>query len=841
MDRTWSFHLGDLPDAQTPAFNDQAWRKLDVPHDWAIEFPVDQNAPAGGAGGYFPGGIGWYRKHFTTPATWTGKTESIQFDGVYLNSQVFLNGKLLGKRSSGYASFAYDITPALAPAGQENTLAVRVDDSVQPNTRWYPGAGILRHVWLNVTNPVHIAQWGVYVATPKASADEAFVDIATDVQNDNDEEQQVALTWTILDAQGNAVTPAGRGQDAVAAKGEKHLQARLGVTQPKLWSLESPTMYRLRTTVSVGGNVVDETDTPFAIRTAVFDVNKGFLLNGQQVKIKGVCLHADGGAFGGAVPEDVWECRLTELKSMGANAVRCAHNPPAPEFLDLCDRLGILVMDEAFDEWTGRKGQLRGDYTADFNEWSQKDLETMLLRDRNHPSIILWSVGNEIPEQTSPKGVTELKALVDTCHRLDPTRAVTSACDNAYAVPRSTLPEFFALLDVAGYNYVDRWNVHRETMFDDHRREFPDRKFVGTEDTSVGGVRGDYSQPVFSGRGRGFGRGFGRGRGAPAPAPEPVATAPSDPDVPPLSPRPAYATAAIRYESLWKYFATRDFVSGDFIWTGIDYLGETGWPRKGAAAGPLDICGFPKDGYYFFQSIWLPPPGSAPNVNEKPMIHLLPHWNWKGKEGQIIPVLAYTNASTVELFLNGKSYGVKAREFPRQGTSTGWNTYAKPQVNPTTADLHLEWDIPYEPGELKAIARSDTGAVTVEKLDTTGEPAALEMIVDKNSIGDHLGGVIHAAVRITDAQGRTVPTADNVITFSTDKPDLVKLRIDNGDLSNHHLYTDLTQPAFNGWIMCYVQAADGAGGDVEIRAQSPGLQPATKTLAIKDFALPGLP
>jgi beta-galactosidase len=819
MDDGWRFSLGDVKGAEGREFADGGWRKLNVPHDWSIEMAVDQNAPAGGAGGYFPGGIGWYRRHFVLPKGYEGKRVSIQFDGVYMNSEVWLNGKSLGKRPYGYSTFAYDLTAGLAPAGQENVVAVRVDNSVQPNTRWYSGSGILRHVWMDAVGPVHVARWGTFVRTVEVKDGTARMEAEVTVENEGDSDATVDVQCNAMqtDTVGTGIK---RGVTIKARSSEK-VVLPFEIPQVKLWSVESPHLYRAVTSLSVGGQTVESTmgatAPEFGVRTIAFDAEKGFLLNGERVKIKGVCLHADGGAFGGAVPEDVWERRLKLLKEMGANAVRCSHNPPAPEFLDLCDRLGVLVMDEAFDEWTGRKGQLRGDYTTEFAEWSQQDLETMLVRDRNHPSIVIWSVGNEIPEQTSEKGVAELKALVETCHRLDPTRPVTSACDNAYAAGRQTLPAFFALQDVAGYNYVDRWNVHRETMFDEHRRAFPERKFIGTEDTSVGGVRGAYEQAV------GFGRGGRGGRGAAA------ATAPAEPaGVPPLSPRPAYTTASIRYEQLWKYFATRDYVSGDFIWTGIDYLGETGWPRKGAASGPLDICGFKKDGFYFFQSIWLPEPVAA----EKPMVHLLPHWNWKGREGQVIPVVAYTNATTVELFLNGKSYGVKAREFPRQGTSTGWNTYAKPQVNPTTGDLHLEWDVPYEPGVLKAVARSASGAVTVEEVRTTGEAAGLEMVVDKEAVAGP-GGVVHAAVRVVDSNGLTVPTANNEITFGADKPGLVKMRVDNGDLANHQLYTDLKRAAFNGWVMCYVEVAEGAG-EVRVTATAEGLRPVEKILTVHD-------
>jgi beta-galactosidase len=407
MDLDWAFIKGDPAGAQNPAFDDKGWRVLDVPHDWSIEGPYDQANPATGSGAFLPAGIGWYRKHFATPASFKDKEVSVQFDGVYMNADVYLNGHQVGHHPYGYTSFTCDLTPFLAPAGEENVLAVRVANDTQPNSRWYTGSGIYRHVWADVTGPVHIASWGTYITTPKVSTEAAGVIIKTRVQNDTGAGARVGIQQELIDPTGNIVGST-ESSIKVPAKGEREIQQTISVSKPQLWSLENPALYTVRTQLSRGQpgaapEVIDSYDTSIGIRQIAYDVDRGFLLNGQQVKILGMCLHADGGALGAAVPIEVWERRLKLLKAMGCNAIRCSHNPPAPEFLDLCDRLGFLVLDEAFDEWTVTKGRLHGSYSTFFNEWSKKDLLSMLDRDRNHPSVVMWSIGNEIPQQTSQR------------------------------------------------------------------------------------------------------------------------------------------------------------------------------------------------------------------------------------------------------------------------------------------------------------------------------------------------------------------------------------------------------------------------------------------------------
>ena len=565
---------------------------------------------------------------------------------------------------------------------------------------------------------------------------------------------------------------------------QRILDQSVDVPKPQLWSIDTPTLYTAHTVVTVGGKIVDEFDTPFGIRTIAYDVNKGFLLNGEPVKMHGMCLHHDGGCVGAAVPIQVWERRLRLLKAMGCNAIRTSHNPPAPEFLDLCDRMGFLVMDESFDEWTSPK--VAHGYASDFKKWGIRDLTDMLHRDRNHPSVVLWSVGNEIGEQTMANGADILRPLVETVHKEDPTRPVTAACDSVYTDHGGATLGFLNLLDIVGYNYVDRWGARRETYYADDRRQFPERKFIGTEDSNIKQVRGNYS---FAPMGR---DGLVRGD---------------------------YTASMINAEQLWKFVRTHDYVIGDFTWTGIDYLGEAKWPNKLNASGALDTCAFPKDSYYFWQSQW----------TTAPMVHLFPSWNWAGREGQVIPVLCYSNCSSVELFLNGKSFGAKSLEFPRQGTSGGWNSYAQPVVAPSSADLHLSWDVLYEPGILKAVGYRDGKPVCEETITTAGPAKALVLTSDSGALAAEPGTVAEVTVKVVDAQGNMVPDAANLVSFVVDGPARL-IGVDNGDPTNHDSYQASSRPAFNGLALAVVRLT-GAAGKVLVTATSPGLAPATVTIS----------
>ncbi|MES1200217.1 MAG: glycoside hydrolase family 2 TIM barrel-domain containing protein [Pseudomonadota bacterium] len=776
FDEGWTFSQGDFPGAEANGFADDSWAGVDLPHDWSIAGPYDEQAPTGGSGGYLPTGIGWYRKRFTLPASTTGKRVAIVFDGIYQRSEVWINGHSLGMRPYGFVSFTYDLTPFLNPAGQPNLIAVRVDNSLQPNSRWYSGSGIYRHAWLMVTDPVHLALWGSFVRGSDVSSLVATIDVSAKVSNAGTSSASCSLRAAILDASGATITMTDT-HASVRAGADHVFEQRFRVANPALWSLETRNLYTLRTTLYRDGQVCDEETTPFGIRDARFDVDNGFMLNGARVKLNGVCLHADGGAVGAAVPAQVWERRLELLKEMGCNAIRTSHHPPAPEFLDLCDRMGFLVMDEAFDEWRQPKVQTPNHgYHQYFDEWWQRDVTAMITRDRNHPCVVIWSAGNEIGDQTDPRGPQTLQALLDVMHAEDPTRPITAACDNIAAEPHATPDAFLNKLDVVGYNYVDRWRDRREKYYSIDRHDHPRWRFIGTESTALGGVRGDNDfisdEPVF------FERANNR---------------------------------RIATEQLQKFIQTYEYVSGDFIWTGIDYLGESRWPSKLASSGALDTCGFRKSSYYFYQSIW----------TKAPMLHAATHWNWAGREGQIIPVSCYTNCDTVELFLNGKSLGVKGYAFPRPGMITRWPIYP-PRANAvqTTADLHLAWDVPYVPGVLRAVATKDGAVVATQEVRTAGEPAALRLTADRTRIGAQRD-IAHVTVEVLDSDGVFVPLANNDIAFDLQGVGKI-LAVDNGQPDSHESYQAPRRKAFNGMALVLLQSA--GAGVMTLNATSPSLR-----------------
>jgi beta-galactosidase len=782
-DDNWRFARGDPPGAEASTFDDTTWRVLDLPHDWSIEGPFRKDHPCGGKGGSLPGGVGWYRKHFDTPVDASGRHVWVEFDGVYKNGDVWINGQHLGYHPYGYTSFYYDLTPFLhPPGGAENVLAVRVDDSLQPDARWYTGAGIYRHTWLTVVAPLHVAHWGIYVRTPVVSAEVTRVEVLTQVQNESHEPKVCVLNTSIVNAEGTIVGQQVSRHPIAAGQTHEFLQ-RIKVIEPHLWSDQDPYLYRVESTVADGGSpydggqVVDRVETPLGIREIAFDADRGFLLNGHQVKINGVCLHHDGGCVGAAVPERVWERRLETLKAMGCNGIRSSHYPPAPEFLDLCDQTGFLVMDENFDEW--RIGKFEYGYHDDFDEWALEDTRSMVRRDRNHPSIVIWSVGNEIPEQQVPEGVTVLKSLIDLVHQEDPTRPVTSACDHIAAHVPAT-KAFLEALDVVGYNYVDRWAERRELYYSIDRHRHPEWRMIGTENASASGVRGEYDLD----QARGW--------------------------------RGPYHTRMSRAEQLWKFTRLHDYVAGDFMWTGIDYLGEVPWPMKNASCGPIDLCGFPKDEFYFYQSQW----------TEAPMLHLLPHWTWPGREGQVLPVICYTNCDSVDLFVNGQSYGAQSYAFPRTGMDRdlSWGEQfqlMRSRVRPTTADLHLSWTVPYQPGTLKAVGRRDGEVVCVQEIHTAGPAAAIELSADRATVAADGRDVVHLTVRILDADGHPVPDADDLIAFDVEGQGRL-IGADNGDPLSHESFQSNKRHSFHGLCLAIVQST-GQSGPIEVTASAPGL------------------
>ena len=775
----WKFMLDDQYAFSSPDTDDSSWKTLTLPHDWSNDYAPDPGALSGGGGGYGVCGIGWYRKHFKIQKPAPDEHIYLRFDGVYMNSEVFLNGVKIGGHGYGYTPFFTELSDHLISG--DNVLAVRVNDSQLPNSRWYAGAGIFRDVFLIRTAGIHFDEFGVRALTNGLyrPQDQAGLDIRALVRNDTDKDADIGVIHELFDAEGNSVSVSGIALRLPAGT-VSECMVRPTVDHPVLWTDRAPYLYTLVSRITINGETVDEVRSRTGIRTAEFDADQGFLLNGEQVKIKGMCVHHDCGLTGAVGYRDSWERRLRKLKDMGCNGIRCSHNPPAPALLDLCDELGFLVMDEIFDEWLLAKNKTNNYYSEQlaygssmfFTADAEKDLTSMLRRDFNHPSVIIWSIGNEIPEQSSKDGVRLLNFLQDICHREDPSRMVTSACDNIVAAePIRTFREFENALDVVGYNYVGRWRERAETYYDEDRAEFPKRRFIGTENPSAGGVRGDYHLLEPGGSHEGFFR------------------------------MRDYTMLTLHHEPLWRYTVSRDFVAGDYLWTGIDYLGETRWPNRGASCGPLDSAGFEKDTFYYFRSIW--------NTDEI-TLHLLPHWNFPGEEGQYRPVLCYTNCTEVRLYLNGKYVGTRGYECPRYGATKSWlDGWEK---HPTTNDLHLSWDVMYEPGILRAEGYIGGELAAVEEVRTTGSPVKLLAVPDKTETAP--GRLFQIELSSEDAGGLFVPDAAETVHIEVTGPARF-IGMDAGDMKDLTIYSAPERKMLAGRLLAVLYAEEP--GDVTLR------------------------
>ena len=772
--KDWKFQLGDVPGAETVGFADASWRKLNVPHDWSIEGEFSEKNPATPGGGALPGGIGWYRKSFKVSAEDLKGSIFIDFDGVYQNSEVWINGHSLGNRFYGYSSFRYELTPFLVAGDKENVLAVKVDNSMQPNSRWYSGSGIYRNVWLVTTGKTYVAHWGTFITTPEINASNAKVKIVHQIKNKLVANQKLVLKTVILDPAGKEVT-AGKMETNGVKDSVLSATFDLEVKNPVLWSLDSPKMYSAVSKVFVDGELVDNYTTPFGIRSFEFNAEKGFFLNGNSVKINGVCNHQDLGCLGSAINKRALERQLEILKGMGCNAIRTSHNPPAPELLDLADQMGFLIMDEAFDMWKKPKNKL--DYSTVWDQMHKKDLQDLILRDRNHPSVMIWSIGNEILEQWDSTGTSIAKELAGYVRALDTTRPVTSACND----PR---PANFIIqsgaLDLIGYNY-------HQKDFEAFLETFPGKKFIGTETVSALMTRGVYDMPSDVIR-RWPVRDDWKG-----PKPNADNTCSSYDNVS----TPWGST----HEETWKEIKKRDYLSGQFIWTGFDYLGEPTpywWPSRSSYFGIIDLAGFPKDVYYMYQSEW----------TKKDVLHILPHWNWT--EGQTIDIWAYSNAEEVELFLNDKSLGIKKK----QGD-----------------DLHLMWRVAFTPGTLKAISRTDGKERLVKEVKTAGVAARLVVTADRSTIKADGNDLSFLTVDVVDANGVMVPNADNLVNFQVEGPAMI-IGVDNGDPVSHESFKAPKRKAFHGKCLVVVQAGDKPG-IVKLTASSDGLKLGTVDITTK--------
>lgn len=792
----WLFALGDDSLAAQLEYPDSNWRELNLPHDWAIEGNFSKENPSGAGGGALPGGIGWYRKTFVPNKADKSRRFYIEFDGIYMNSEVFINGVSLGKRPYGYISFSYDLTPYLK-WGEKNLLAVRVDNAEQPNSRWYSGCGIYRNVWLVKTNDIRVAKWGTYVTTVKADGKQALLKLTTSVENLSGNKTVISVRSILKDVEGKEVSQSESPLTLSAGQSSDIIQ-EIKIDSPQLWNIEQPYLYSLITEILQEGKCIDRYVTPVGIRTFSFDATKGFILNGKATKINGVCMHHDLGCLGAAINVRAIERQLQILKEMGCNGIRCSHNPPAPELLDLCDRMGFIVMDEAFDMW--RKKKTAHDYARYFNEWHERDLHDFILRDRNHPSIFIWSIGNEVLEQWSDAQADTLsleeanlllnfghstdmlaqdgeesvnslltEKLVGFIKSLDSTRPITAGCnepDPANHLFRS------GALDIIGYNY-------HNANIPDVPKNFPNKPFIITESNSALMTRGYYRMPsdkMFI-------------------WPEHWDKPFSDSTFACSSYENCHVPWGNTHEENLKLIKKNDFISGQYIWTGFDYLGEPtpyGWPARSSYFGIVDLAGFPKDVYYLYQSEW----------TDKQVLHLFPHWNWT--VGQDIDMWCYYNqADEVELFVNGKSQGVKSK---------------------TNDCLHVLWRVKYEPGSVKVVARKKGIVVAEKEIRTAGKPKKIYLTPDRTLLTADGKDLSFVTVEVLDNEGNLCPNADNMIRFEV-KGNLFVAGVDNGSQTSMECFKNNKRKAFNGKCLVVLQN-DGKSGSALLKAESDGLETA---------------
>ena len=767
MDFGWRFHLGHATDAAkdfdfrgnfsktggfgavaTLAFDDSDWKALDLPHDWAIELPFE-NDPALGNKGFYPLGraypatsVGWYRRIFELPASDAGKRISVEFDAAYREATVIFNGFYIGRHVGGYDPFSFDLTDFATPGGK-NMLVVRVD-ATQSDGWFYEGAGIYRHVWLVKTHPLHAKKWGAF-ARSEVRQGEAIVKVRTEVENQGKAVPNARVTSSILDPAGKLVVKTVSAPQSIAAFGDLVTEQQVVVRAPVLWSLEERNLYKLVTEIDSGGAITDRYETPFGIRTCTFDAGKGFFLNGKSVKLKGTCNHQDHAAVGAALPDAVQYFRVRKLQEMGCNALRTSHNPPTPELLNAADELGMLVFDETRMMSSNSEGLAQ--------------LENLVRRDRNHPSVFMWSLGNEEGTADTERGfliLTEMKAVTA---KHDGSRLVCMAENGG----RNMGKFGYAALDVQGYNYAD-------PAADAFHKANPKIPVMGTEQVSAVATRGIYQMDPAHGYVGSY-----------------------DP----------YTTSGrASCEGWWSFCNARPWLAGGFIWTGFDYRGEPspyGWPNISSQYGIIDMCGFPKDSFFYFQSWW----------REMPVLHVFPHWNWPGLEGKEIAVWVYSNLDRVELFLNGQSLGAKDMK----------------------KDSHLAWNVKYTPGTIEARGFKDGKQVLTAKRETAGPAAKLVLTADRKEISADGEDVAMFAVEVQDAEGRTVATADNEVSFRLSGEGRV-MGVGNGDPTNHEPDTASSRKAFCGLCMAVVQSSKTAGS-ITVEASSPGLASASVTISSK--------
>jgi beta-galactosidase len=771
FDAGWKFHRGGAQYVEQPDFDDRSWRTVDLPHDWSIEdlpgtaSPFDRDAIGQVSTGFTTGGTGWYRKTFNVAEADKEKRIVVQFDGVYMNPEVWINGESLDSHPYGYTSFWYDLTDKIKVPGP-NVIAVKVRNEGE-NSRWYSGSGIYRHVWLKTLDPVHVAQWGTFVTTAEVSAASARVTVRTRVQNQSDTATTVTLRATIV-APGGRDAGSAIAQQTIAAGGEATFSQDVQVIRPVLWSTEAPALYAAISDVSSAGGL-DRVETPFGIRSVAFDVTDGFRLNGKAMKLQGGCVHHDNGPLGAKSYDRAEERRVELLKASGFNAIRCAHNPPAPAFLDACDRLGLLVIDEAFDMWS--EGKNPHDYSLFFERSWRGDLDAMIARDRNHPSVIAWSIGNEIPEMDSPATARTAKTLAAHVRQADPTRPVLAAVNNL----NPAKDPFFSALDIAGYNYGSGGDHNKDAIFRTDHERVPSRVMVQTE---------------------------------------------------------SYPLEAFRS---WMDVLDHPWLIGDFVWTAFDYIGEAsiGWrgywqehnfyPWTLAFTGDIDICGWKRPQSYYRDALWKPDqismfvtppePSFEPNPRRQPWskwhwFDAVADWTWNGDEGRSLKVNVYSSFEEAELFLNDRSLGRKKTD--------------------RSTEFKAAWDVPYAPGELRAVGYRGGRQAGVARLATARDVSRIVLTPDRDVIRDAGEDLSYVTIELTDAAGVRHPKAENQLDYQIDGPGTI-VGVGNANPMSVESYTRSSRKAWRGRALVVVKS-DGHRGDIHLRVSSAGLPTAQTTI-----------
>ena len=792
----WKFHKGDVDGAQNTDLDDISWRDITLPHDWAIEGPFDSSFNARSGGLPFHG-VGWYRKQFDIPNTAKGKHITLHFDGAMNNAKIWLNGNMIGERPYGYIGFSVDLSPHLNYGGT-NVVAVQLAPE-DFSSRWYPGAGIYRNTWLEINNEIHVAKWGTFITTPSISENEASINILAEIESIASEDKEVSIQTTIFDpnnrevAKTNSVLVQTKQNSIVEAVQTTTIEA------PMLWDLDTPNLYTAKTTIIQGNKVLDRYNTTFGIRTIEYGADFGFKLNGKKTRFKGVCLHHDLGPLGTAVNTRATERQLEIMQDMGVNAIRTSHNPPSPEQVQLCDQMGLMIQVEAFDVW--QMAKVENDYSKHFDDWHEQDLRDMIRIFRNSPSVVMWSIGNEILEQSQNTIGTEIaQSLVAICKDEDTTRPTTAGF-NQYRKPMEN--GMADAIDLVGWNYKPR-------KYEEVLEKHPNWIVYGSETSSTVSSRGTYHLPI---------------------------------------------EKYVKHESLeitsydfigppWAYPPDIEFEAlektphnlGEFIWTGFDYLGEPtpyggkdnstngywngDWPARSSYFGAVDLCGLPKDRFYLYQSQW----------TSSPMVHVLPHWNWEGKEGEIIPVVSYTNAEEVELFVNGQSLGKKRKGVDKTPIPINFIDWEGGRYKGThLSPYRLMWEVPYKPGSLRVVAYTNGEVVAEKRVHTAGKPAKIELIPDRVSLHADGKDISFITVRITDKDGNLCPNANHLVEFSVSDLGTIAA-VGNGDPATTAPFQSNQRKAFNGLCMLMVKTTKKSG-TISIQATSDGLKTASTSLS----------